>query len=357
MEQKTIRIKANITKMAMFTDIHFGAKQNSTGHNQDCLLYIDWFCNKVKQDKDIDAICFLGDWNENRSALDIDTLNYSYRGAKQLNELGLPIYFVIGNHDLYHRHTREVHSIIPFHEFSNFTVIEENTIVQNKNQDDILMCPFLFHDEYPSLVQYNKVPIWLGHFEFKGFVITGNTVKMPTGPDPELFKDTKLIFSGHFHKRQFSNNSNIVYIGNAFPTNFGDAGDDQRGMAIYDMGKEQVMFENWDECPRYIKTTLTDILDGTTPLIENARVKCVIDVPISFEESAALKTTFTEKYKLREFTLEESYEIKAAMMGEDMEVDLDDKLASVDELVIIMLDDIDSKHIDNSILIDIYNGL
>lgn len=72
-----------LKKGAYFTDIHFGKKQNSEVHNQDCLDFIDWFCEQVKKDPEIDYIAFLGDWNENRSALNIATVNYSHRGIKR----------------------------------------------------------------------------------------------------------------------------------------------------------------------------------------------------------------------------------------------------------------------------------
>ena len=97
-----------LKKAACMTDIHFGKKANSEEHNKDCLRFIDWFCDFVKADPEIDHIMFLGDWNENRSALNIATLNFSYQGAKKLNELGLPVFFIIGNHDMYHRYSREI---------------------------------------------------------------------------------------------------------------------------------------------------------------------------------------------------------------------------------------------------------
>lgn len=337
------------------TDIHFGRKANSNTHNQDCIDFLNWFAAQVKADPDIDFVAFLGDWNENRSALNISTLNYSYLGAKILNDLGLPVYFIIGNHDLYHRHTREVHSVIPFNEFSNFILVEEPTLVKEIG-DGVLFCPFMFHDEYPGLANYNHVPFWAGHFEFKGFEVTGYGMKMPTGPEASLFKGPKYIVSGHFHKRQVEDN--VIYIGNTFPMDFGDAGDDQRGMMIHDFEKDEMVFENWDDCPRYTKTTLTDILDGTVVLQPKSRVKCIVDVPITFEESGALKQSFTEKHNLREFILEESLEIKNALEGTDVEINWDDdKLAGVDELVQQMLNEISSEHIQNDMLVDIYNGL
>jgi DNA repair exonuclease SbcCD nuclease subunit len=180
---------------------------------------MDWFCyNAIKQQAD--NVIFLGDWYENRSAVNVSTLNYSYLAAKKLNDLNIPVYFIVGNHDLYMRHTREVFSTAFFQEFSNFTIINEPTIIPEILHSP-LICPFLFPDEYPDLAKHLNTPVWFGHFEFKGFVVTGQSVIMKSGPDHTLFKGPDYIFSGHFHKRQ--KGGNVVYIGNTFPTNFSDA--------------------------------------------------------------------------------------------------------------------------------------
>lgn len=347
-----------LKKGAFFTDIHFGKKANSDLHNQDCLNFLSWFCDQVKNDPSIDHVMFLGDWNENRSSLNISTLNYSYRGGKMLNDLGIPVYFVIGNHDLYHRHTREVHSVIPFNEFDNFILIEEPTVLTNIG-DGVLMCPYMFHHEYDDLKKYSDVPFWAGHFEFRGYEVTGYGTIMPTGPDPAEFTDPKYIVSGHFHKRQARPNSNIVYIGNAFPMDFGDAGDRERGMMVYDHVNDIMEFTNWDECPMYIKTRLTTIMHTKINFDVHARVKCLVDVPITFEESIALQQSFISKFKLREFTLDESNELKEALSGTITSVEVDDTtdITSVDQLVEQMLNEISSKHIDNQKLVTIYRQL
>lgn len=344
--------QTNMRKGAVFTDIHWGKKGNSAIHNQDCTDYIDWFCAKVRADPDIDYIAFLGDWNENRSALNIATQKAAYHGAKKVNELGLPVYFVIGNHDLYYRNSREIHSVVPFEEFSNFIIIDEPTVV-----GDVMFCPFMFHDEYPSLKQYSDIPIWMGHFEFRGFVITGYSVIMPTGPDALEFVGQKYIISGHFHKRQVQ--KNVVYIGNTFPMDFGDAGDFERGMMIYDHSDDTMIFENWDECPKYIKTTLSELLDPNTDrskiMLTKARVKCMIDIPITFEESTLLHQKFIDDYDLREFTMEETLDIKTAFADTETDIDWDTtELMNVNDLVITMLNDIESEHIDNALLIKLY---
>lgn len=344
-----------LKKGAFFTDIHFGKKSNSKSHNEDCIKFIEWFCKKVAADPEIDYVGFLGDWNENRSSLNIATLNYSYQGAKMLNELNLPVYFVIGNHDLYHRHTRDIHSIIPFTEFDNFIIIDQPQVIE-EIEGKALLSPFLFNDEYADMVQYLKIPFWAGHFEFKGFLVTGYGIRMPTGPDPRDFKGPKHIISGHFHKRQISNN--IIYMGNCFPMDFGDAGDNKRGMMKYDHVARMYEFIDWKDCPKYISVDLTSLLSGNIKIYPNSRVKCVVDVPISYEESTLIRETFTEKYDLREFTMEESAEIQAAMSETETEVDWEEtEWVSTDELVLHMLGDIDTPHINNDMLINIYTKL
>lgn len=337
------------------TDIHFGKKANSAVHNEDCLHYLDWFCEQVRSDPSIDYVAFLGDWNENRSALNIATLDYSYRGAKKLNQLGLPVYFCIGNHDLYHRHTRELYSVVPFKEFTNFTIIDEPVVCKDI-ADGILFTPYMFHDEYPNLVNYLTIPYWAGHFEFKGFQVTSYNIIMPTGPDPTDFAGPKHIVSGHFHRRQA--NLNVVYMGNTFPMDFGDAGDNDRGMMTYDHVDDKMDFINWEQCPRYIKTKLTDILDNTVKIYPEARVRCVVDVPISFEESTYIRQKYVDDYKLREFNLEESKDINAALSDTQTSIDIGNtKLDSVNDLVIQMLNDINSEHIDNHMLIEQYQRI
>lgn len=350
-----------LTKTAAFTDIHWGCKSNSEEHNQDCARYIDWFCEQVRSDPSIDSIVFIGDWFETRSAVNVMTLQYSYEGAKKLNQLGLPVYFVIGNHDLYHRHTRKVYSTSHFEEFANFHIINEPTVVPELGVGGNLISPFLFPEEYNTLSQYKNLRVWWGHFEFKGFVVTGYNITMPTGPDPAEFDGPAHIFCGHFHKRQTSRN--ITYIGNTFPTNFADSGDTNRGMMVYDHIADKIVFHNWTDCPSYIKVRLTDLIDGSVTLTQGARVKCIVDVPISFQESNMLRQSMIEEYNLREFSMEESHEKNESIEDTETELDLseenveDGDIRTIDELVIQMLSEIKNEVIDNQILIEQYKRL
>jgi DNA repair exonuclease SbcCD nuclease subunit len=348
--------KKKLNKFAMFTDLHVGAKANSEQHNQDCHDYIDWFCDNVRADTDIDHIIFGGDWHEVRNSINIFTLKHSYDMAKKINELGLPVYFIIGNHDLYHKSNRDIYSTYSWEGFDNFIMVDEPMVVENMG-DGVLLCPYLFHEEYPKLAEYKNIPMWVGHFEFKGFIVTGYNITMKSGPDHSDFSHQKRIVSGHFHKRQTKGNT--TYIGNTFPTSFADAGDFERGMMIYNHDGDEMSFLDWEDCPKYISGNLSTILDEKIELYPNARVKVVADIPISYEESIEIRKTFIENHNLREFVITESTEIQEALeqTETEVEVELDGELGTVDEMVVDMLGDIDSEHIDNELLIQEYINL
>ena len=332
-----------LSKAACFTDIHWGRKNNSELHNQDCIRFIKWFCKQVKDDDSIDHVIFLGDWFEHRSAINGLTLEYAYRGAKMLADLGLPVYFIVGNHDLYYRTTREVYSTNFFNSLG-FNIIGKPTVVEEIGRKGTLLCPFLFENEYGSLAEYFKVPVWFGHFEFKGFILTGSTRLKEHGPDPKDFRKPVRIFSGHFHKRQ--TNRNITYIGSTFPADFSDANDIERGMMIYEHGLDDIEFINWDKCPSYIRINLSELVKTAKKVLrKGSTVNCIVDIDITYEESLELKKTLTKKYGLREINLHENPDQLVALQD------------TTDELVKSMLKRIEVDTIKNDTLIEIYEGL
>lgn len=339
-------------KAAMFTDIHFGRKNNSDLHNRDCVRFIEWFCQRVKEDPEIDCVFFLGDWHEHRSAINGSTLTYSYSGAKLLSELGIPVFWVIGNHDLYNRNNRNIFTTNPFESLPNFTLVNEAPLVLEKN--DTVIFPYLFEAEYHSLLPTYaaKHSVVMGHFEFKGFVVTGESKVMEHGPEHTNFSGPKRIFSGHFHKRQVKDN--VAYIGNAFPGDFGDANDFERGMATYVWETDKLEFFDWAECPKYVSALLSQIMeDPKGVLIPDSRVKCEVDIDLTYEESTTLKEKFTKKYKLREFTMQEAND--HAELLENTDFDLTGfETESTTNIVKEMLRQVKGDKIDPVKLVQIY---
>lgn len=345
-------------KVAMFTDIHWGVRGNSVQHNLDNLDYLDWFISSLPSD--LTHIAFLGDWFENRSAVNVQTLSMSANGIAKLDKLGVPIMFITGNHDLYKRNTRDIHSLTIFGNVKNVTLVEEPVSLNGEQ----LFLPYIFDHEYAALVDViNEHSSAYGHFEFNGFVLTGHSTLMEHGQDHRLINKPKKVFTGHFHKRQVRDN--IVYIGNTFPTNYGDAGDKARGMALYDVEADKVEFKDWPDCPTFSKVKLSDVIAERWAPTSKMRAKCVVDVDISYSEAQELREALITAHNLRDFVLEEDHEAKQGLVEGDTakmtEVN-DMKFDSIDELVTTQLeaaltDSSTNGKYDVQLLLDIYKAL
>jgi len=350
-----------LKKILMCNDVHHGRRNNERQHNQDCLDYFDWVCSIVKSDPTIDHIGFLGDWYESRNSINIETLEYSYKSAKKLSSLGLPVIFVPGNHDLHLRTSRDVHSVRIFNELPNFKVIDQPELY-----DDALFLPFIFPDEYEKVAKI-KTDVVFGHLEFKGFMMTSYNTIVDHGPDSKLFKDAKKVFTGHFHKRQAKDN--IVYNCNTFPMDWGDVGDKERGCAVYDRVNDAVTFYDWADCPRYEKRLLSDVLSSNETFHPKTYLKVLVDTSITHTEAQDIRESIIQAFNLRSVIIEEISASDAVNMVVPGQMTVNDgnsiKFNNVDEMIISMLNDLgnqagllkDITNLDLTLLVDIYKGL
>jgi hypothetical protein len=167
----------------------------------------------------------------------------------------------------------------------------------------------------------------------------------------EHFSNFDHVFTGHFHKRQTQ--KNITYIGNCFPHNYADAGDDDRGMTILEWGKDPV-YHAWPGQPKYRVFQLSDVLKHTEAMLQpNMHVRVNLDIDISYEEATFIKETFINTYSLREITL---IPAKVTELTE-YEIQGNIEFESVDQIVYSQLNTIDSKQYDPNLLLDIYRNL
>lgn len=331
-------------KAAVFTDIHFGLKSNSSVHNQDCEDYIDWFIAKAKQEG-CDTGIFMGDWHHNRNSLNITTMDYSLRALERLGKAFDQFFFFPGNHDLYYKDKRDIHSV----EFGKY--IPGITIVHKPiTKGDVTLCPWLVGDEWKSIGKKGGKYIF-GHFELPSFFMNA-MVQMPDHGEIQLeqFSNYELGFSGHFHKRQ--QKKNMIYIGNAFPHNYADTWDDERGMMILEWGGKPV-YHTWEQAPKFRTLKLSTLIDDADKLLlSKMHLRVTLDIDISYEEASFIKEKFISDYDIRELTLvpeKKDTEINTTIDVQAFE--------SVDQIVTKQLVNIESDTYDNKVLLEIYNNL
>ncbi len=332
-------------KVACFTDIHFGLKSNSITHLKDCEEFVDWFIENAKREG-CDTAIFLGDWSHNRNSLNLMTLDSSIKCLEKLGAAFDKFYWFPGNHDLFYKDKRDVHSSAFGRHIPGVTVVEEVTVI-----NEVALVPWLVGDEWKKMPELECKYVF-GHFELPKFFMNA-MVQMPDHGElkAEDFNKPDYIFSGHFHKRQ--TNQKVIYIGNAFPHNFADAWDDERGMMVLEWGGKP-KFINWDNCPKFRVIKLSDLIDKEDSIMKGKmHLKVHLDIDISFEEANFIKETFTQKHDIREISLIQD---KTNLDG-TIDDNPDAKFESVDQIVTEQLVNIDSKDFDKAMLLEIYNNL
>jgi DNA repair exonuclease SbcCD nuclease subunit len=331
-------------KVACFTDIHFGLKSNSSIHNQDCLDFVDWYIAKAKEEG-CDTGIFMGDWHHNRNSLNITTMDYSLRALEKLGQAFDQFFFFPGNHDLYYKDKRDIHSVEFGKYIPGITIVHEPTTVGN-----VTLCPWLVGEEWKKIGK-KKADYIFGHFELPHFYMNA-MVQMPDHGEIQLnaFDNYVMGFSGHFHKRQ--SKGNMHYIGNAFPHNFADAWDDDRGMMIMEWGKDPEYY-TWDNQPTFRTTKLSTLIDQADTLIKpKQHLRVTIDIDITFEEASFIKETFLSNYDIRELTL--ITERKDVEINTDVDIQ---SFESVDQIVSSQIVNIESDTYNKNTLLEIYNNL
>lgn len=331
-------------KAACFTDIHFGLKSNSNVHNQDCEEFIDWYIATAKAEG-CDTGIFMGDWHHNRNSLNITTMDYSLRALEKLGKAFKQFFFFPGNHDLYYKDKRDIHSVEFGKYIPGITVVHAPTTI-----GDVTLCPWLVGEEWKTIGKKGGKYIF-GHFELPSFFMNA-MVQMPDHGEIQLdqFKGYELGFSGHFHKRQIRNN--MHYIGNAFPHNYADAWDDARGMMILEWDKDPV-YKDWDDAPKFRTLKLSQLIDDADNILKSKmHLRVTLDIDISYEEASFIKETFITDYDIRELTL--IPEKKDVDVNKNIDVQ---SFESIDQIVSNQLVNIESDNYDKNVLLEIYRNL
>lgn len=330
-------------KAAVFTDIHYGMRNNARQHNEDCDAFVDWFIEQA-QEKGCETCIFGGDWHHNRASLNISTMKYSIQGLRKLSKAFEKVYVILGNHDLYYRESREVNSIEFIDELENVYLVRDTLV-----EGDVALVSWVVGDEWKKVPKI-KSKYMFGHFELPTFKLNA-MVEMPDhgGLKLDMFEHQDYVFTGHFHQRQVK--GNVIYMGNAFPHNFSDAWDDERGWMFLEWDKEPEFFA-WPDAPKYKTIALSRLLDNPEKyLLPKTSARISLDIDISYEEANFIKDTFVSTYNLRDVTLQP---IKNSEHSEDNGAEI--HFETIDQIVVSQLSALDGSF-DRNVLIEIYNNL
>jgi len=283
-------IKKN--KVAIFSDLHLGVHSNSSEWHKYAIEWANWFREECR-DKGIKDIIFCGDWHHNRSEISVNTLQVSADILDMFEEFNLIA--ITGNHDIYYKHRTDVNSLSIFKNRKNVTILEQYQTLEAFDKK-LSFCPW----NTPTKV-IEESDVIFGHFEIETFKMNAFKICEEGVRVKDLLKKSSLIISGHFHTRhekQFGAGT-ILYVGNPFQMDFGDAGN-RKGYHILDLDTlEYEFFEN-NVSPCYEKITLSELVEegDITPIVKNKIsnniVKLKVDKNISQDDMDILTAVFNK---------------------------------------------------------------
>ena len=283
-------IKKN--KVAIFSDLHLGVHSNSSEWHKYAIEWANWFREECR-DKGIKDLIFCGDWHHNRSEISVNTLQVSADILDMFEEFNLIA--ITGNHDIYYKRRTDVNSLSIFKNRKNVTILEQYQTLEAFDKK-LSFCPW----NTPTKV-IEESDVIFGHFEIETFKMNAFKICEEGVRVKDLLKKSSLIISGHFHTRhekQFGAGT-ILYVGNPFQMDFGDAGN-RKGYHILDLDTlEYEFFEN-NVSPCYEKITLSELVEegDITPIVKNKIsnniVKLKVDKNISQDDMDILTAVFNK---------------------------------------------------------------
>lgn len=235
-----------MSKVAIITDQHFGARNDSTHFLDYYEKFYKYTFFPTLDSNRITTLLILGDTFDRRKYVNF----YSLKRAKEMffDELAkrnIETYVLIGNHDTYFKNTNDINSgNLLIGDYSNITIINTPQTIYldyGNPRYDVCMIPWICADNYEQSMlelKHTSATLCVGHFEIAGFAMHRG---MPSeeGLDRKIFNKFDLTFSGHYHHR--SNADGIHYLGNPYELTWQDYAD-PRGFHLFDLDSYDLEF-------------------------------------------------------------------------------------------------------------------
>ena len=229
-------------KVAIITDQHFGARNDSIAFLDFFEKFYDNTFFPALDANAIDTVLVLGDTFDRRKYVNFYALDRAKKMFfDKLEERGIRVHMLAGNHDTYYKNTNEVNSPdLLLVEYGNIDVISKpETIVIDGTS--ICMMPWICPENYQESLDHitnTKAEVCMGHFEIAGFAMHRG-MESHDGLAKETFQKFDLVFSGHYHHR--SSDKHIHYLGNPYELTWQDY-NDPRGFHLFDLDTRELEF-------------------------------------------------------------------------------------------------------------------
>ena len=229
-------------KAVILNDTHFGYKNDS------CIVmdYFMEFFNKqlfpYLKEHNIKTIFHLGDLFDRRKYVNFKTLHRVHKEFfEPLQEMGIKVHIICGNHDIYYRNTNAINSLqeLAGH-YPNWSVYSDPTEI-HLSSGCVALLPWINPENEESAAKFlseTSCTVLLGHLELCGFQsIRG--VFIDQGYESKHFDKFEYVLTGHYHVK--SSRDSIHYLGTQYQMSFSDVWE-KKGFHVFDFQNRTLEF-------------------------------------------------------------------------------------------------------------------
>lgn len=340
------------SKVCCIADLHIGVHQNSIFWHNTALQWAEWLKAELNK-QGIKDIFILGDLYHYRDEIAVNTIHVVNQILKLWSEFNIVI--LVGNHDAFYKDRSDINSLSILDGWKNIIVVSEATPYTILGKE----CTFLPWGA--DLSKVSKSDVIFGHLEIETFKMNSHKACDHGIKTKDLLNKANLIMTGHFHLRDERkyDNKTILYVGNPFEMDFGDAGSTKGYYILNFENLSYTFFEN-KLSPKHKKLSITDLatlksLSATEvkDTVSNNIIKLVIDKKVTSDNIDILIQKISA-YKPFNLSVDYSLYNDSITVNEEQPYDLSgvDMGKAIEEFVTLL--DVDKKAEVSRYCIDLY---
>jgi len=280
----------------MITDTHFGVRSNSREWMDMMESYFyDFFIPLLKSEyRPGDILVHCGDTFDSRQSLNLYVLNKGQSIIEAIAEI-MPVYIIIGNHDIFMKYSNEINSMKIFKHMKNVTVFEEPMLVNFGPKTGMFLPWVEDHDDLSEFVSNpaNRANILFCHADVKG-VSFNRHVKIEEGTEADSFQQYDRVYSGHIHYAQKF--KNVRMLGTPYQLTRSDMGNPKCVWMLDLENDEERSWEN-THSPKFLKYRLEWIMERSTEELQELFYNNYVDILVTPQWSLKFPfASFVERF-------------------------------------------------------------
>jgi DNA repair exonuclease SbcCD nuclease subunit len=273
-------MKIDAKRIWLVSDTHLGVRSNSREWMDNIESYFrEFFMPTIKKHyQPGDVVVHCGDVFDSRQSINLYIMNKGISIFEDLAEI-LPVYMIIGNHDIFMKSSNEINSLKVFKNSKNITIFEEPQKVKFGPRTALMMPWRENHHAEAEVLNdpANFADLVFCHTDVKGFTFN-KMQRIEDGNDADTYEKYQRVYSGHIHWAQKF--KNIRMLGSPYQLTRSDNGN-TKSIWLLDLETlEETQFEN-THSPKFVRFKLDWLLEQSMEniqlLFENNYVDIMVD--------------------------------------------------------------------------------